>query len=153
MNTPLPGEPQRVRILCRNPDGEILLLKWRDPIDAHPFWEPPGGGIEPGETAREAAVRELFEETGYTSALEDETAMVARDYVFAGRHMEHLEEFFQTSVTEAPSPSAFTAEEVETFVEARFVHPNELASLDAAVEPPDLLTVIASLAHTNWQTR
>lgn len=40
-------------------DGQFLIgyNKWRQQ------WEFPGGGIEPGETAREAAVRELFEET------------------------------------------------------------------------------------------
>ena len=40
-------------------DGQYLIgyNKWRQQ------WEFCGGGIEPGETAREAAVRELFEET------------------------------------------------------------------------------------------
>ena len=40
-------------------DGQYLIgyNKWRQQ------WEFSGGGIEPGETAREAAMRELFEET------------------------------------------------------------------------------------------
>ena len=42
-------------------DGKILVLQqahgWR-------WWEQPGGGIESGETAQSAAVRETFEETG-----------------------------------------------------------------------------------------
>jgi ADP-ribose pyrophosphatase len=37
----------------------------RYPIAAHSL-ELPAGGIEPGETAEEAAVREVFEETGIT---------------------------------------------------------------------------------------
>ncbi len=40
-------------------DGKYIIgyNKWRQQ------WEFCGGGIEPGETAREAAIRELFEET------------------------------------------------------------------------------------------
>jgi 8-oxo-dGTP pyrophosphatase MutT (NUDIX family) len=144
--TPPPsGPPARVRILCRNEDGEILLLKWRDPIDGHVFWEPPGGGIEPGEEPEEAAVRELYEETGYTTALAEETVMVERDYVFAGRHHQHTERFFLTTVPGVPTPAQFSEQEIATFLEAKFIHPGRLAALDAPVEPPHLGSLIAEL--------
>lgn len=42
--------------------GEVLLLHVGD-ADV-PFWQPVTGGIHDGEDAREAAVRELGEETG-----------------------------------------------------------------------------------------
>ena len=42
-----------------------MLLTHFDPeIGLPPRWITPGGGIDTGESAREAAVRELFEETG-----------------------------------------------------------------------------------------
>ncbi len=139
------GEVARVRILCRNDAGEILLLKWRDPVDAHVFWEPPGGGIEPGEEPRDAAVRELYEETGFTTNLAEETLAVARDYVFAGRHHQHTERFFLTTVAGDPRPAEFSEQEIATFVEARFVHPSALGALDAPVEPPHLGALISEL--------
>jgi len=43
--------------------GRILLALWNQgPV---PTWTLPGGGLEPGETPEHAAVREVFEETGY----------------------------------------------------------------------------------------
>lgn len=43
--------------------GTVLLVRRANPPDAG-FWGFPGGKIEAGETIREAAVRELYEETG-----------------------------------------------------------------------------------------
>lgn len=45
---------------------KILLVKRRDV----PVWVLPGGGIDPGETPPQAAVREATEETGYRVRLE-----------------------------------------------------------------------------------
>lgn len=40
----------------------ILMVRHRD--SEHEYWTLPGGGIVPGETPEQAAVREVFEETG-----------------------------------------------------------------------------------------
>ncbi|MFG3258131.1 NUDIX domain-containing protein [Streptomyces sp. NPDC048172] len=47
--------------------GRLLMVYERD----RECWELPGGGIEPGETARAAAVREVREETGQRVREED----------------------------------------------------------------------------------
>ena len=45
----------------------MLLLHGWDPLrPGDPFWFTIGGAVEPGETLREAAVRELREEAGIT---------------------------------------------------------------------------------------
>ena len=43
--------------------GRMLLPHWSE--NAHSGWTMPGGGIDPGEDPADAAVREVFEETGY----------------------------------------------------------------------------------------
>ncbi len=53
------------RILLFDERGRVLLFLTKAP-DTSGFarWITPGGGVDPGETHAQAAVRELFEETG-----------------------------------------------------------------------------------------
>lgn len=57
-------------------DGAVLLSRWRglttpDGRVTRPAWTLVGGGIEPGETPEQAAVREVAEESGYAVRLGD----------------------------------------------------------------------------------
>jgi 8-oxo-dGTP diphosphatase len=57
-----------IRVACvgavvRDERGRLLLVR-RGTAPAKGLWSVPGGRIEPGETAVEAVVRELVEETG-----------------------------------------------------------------------------------------
>ncbi len=47
-----------------DPAGRVLLFSAQDPGEER-WWFTPGGGVHRGETVRSAAVRELFEETGF----------------------------------------------------------------------------------------
>ncbi|WP_441250059.1 NUDIX domain-containing protein [Kitasatospora sp. McL0602] len=53
------------RVLLLDGEDRVLLLRGTDPaVPGVTWWITPGGGLEPGEGTREAARRELAEETG-----------------------------------------------------------------------------------------
>jgi 8-oxo-dGTP pyrophosphatase MutT (NUDIX family) len=54
-----------VRVVLADAGGRVLLFHVLTPEQSPDgWWELPGGGIDPGETYLEAAVREIREETG-----------------------------------------------------------------------------------------
>ena len=56
-----------VGVVCWRDDEVLLIRRGQPPREGE--WSIPGGRIEPGEPARTAALRELFEETGVTAEL------------------------------------------------------------------------------------
>ncbi|MET0606844.1 MAG: NUDIX domain-containing protein [Beijerinckiaceae bacterium] len=66
-----PGVRRTSRLIVLDPRDRLLLLQYETHVAsdapgsaARPFWYTPGGGIDPGETPEEAALRELDEEVG-----------------------------------------------------------------------------------------
>lgn len=53
-----------VRVIIPDEEGRILMVKQSH--EGKEIWMAPGGAIEAGENAAEAAVREVLEETGLT---------------------------------------------------------------------------------------
>lgn len=62
---PTPGLRRTSRVILMDGGGAALLFFTAAP-DTTRFarWITPGGGVDPGETHEQAAIRELFEETG-----------------------------------------------------------------------------------------
>lgn len=64
-----------VGVMLVNPSGHVFVGQRIDNNQA--AWQMPQGGIDPGETPRQAAVRELWEETGVADHLVDIEAETA----------------------------------------------------------------------------
>jgi len=61
------NHPGAVTIIATTPENQLILIKqFRAPAGRW-LWEIPAGTLEPGEDPMDCAVRELEEETGYTS--------------------------------------------------------------------------------------
>lgn len=67
-----PGRRRRraARAVVLDPQERVLLINASDPAARHAgdWWEIPGGGIDPGESAEQAIRRELWEEAGIGEA-------------------------------------------------------------------------------------
>lgn len=135
------------RLVVADGERRLLLMHWRDPVDGHRLWEPPGGGIEAGESPYDAVCREWIEETGLDvpGGLVGPT-LVARDVFYNGGRLVGDEHFFLGTTT-APAvaePRGFTAVEQETYLGCDWVHWSELGSLADPVWP-DLIPPLQRL--------
>jgi putative (di)nucleoside polyphosphate hydrolase len=64
----LDGYRPGVGIMLLNPAGRVFVGRRKDIPAGLAAWQMPQGGIDPGETPREAALRELEEEVGTNKA-------------------------------------------------------------------------------------
>lgn len=137
------------RIICVDDRGRILLLRWRDPFDGSTKWEPPGGGIEAGETPLQAARRELIEETGLPGGLiESGTVDIARTFRWNGRDYEHTEWFYLARITKtAVRPVGLRPDESDNFRGYRWFSVEDIQSSNERIEPIQLLELIADLSR------
>jgi 8-oxo-dGTP pyrophosphatase MutT (NUDIX family) len=116
-----------VRVVLRDRAGRILLFRAELASRmAGYWWELPGGGIEPGESYEQAAVREIREETGLQiSAAQVSPPRWRRTATWTARGVRRLQHEVVVEVQlEADAPpvgdGGRTAEELEEYVEARW---------------------------------
>ncbi len=139
-------------MLLQDLDDRLLLLRDSDlglaPV-AH-WWVTPGGGVDPGETDAEAAVRELREETG----LEVVEADLAGPFLerlavhgYSDKVVDQTEVFVLVRVPAFEvDTSGHTEEERLTVVELRWWSPQELGATADDIWPRDLSDLLALAA-------
>jgi 8-oxo-dGTP pyrophosphatase MutT (NUDIX family) len=134
-------ESARVAVLDR--DGRVLLL--HAVLPEEDWWELPGGGVEPGETHEQAAIRELREETGLELEHPEHLGSVDTEFHFDGRWYLQRETVFLSVQPDVavhlgePDPLPFPRH-----VEYRWWPPSELAGSGAQIHPPQLAELLGA---------
>jgi 8-oxo-dGTP pyrophosphatase MutT (NUDIX family) len=142
----VPVTRHAARVLVVDEEGRVLLLFGRDATlaDDPGWWITPGGGVDGDESLADAAIREVFEETGCRLAAvtgpigERDTA-----FQFEGIDIHQLETFYSARVEHfEPRPSGWTEIELRTLLAHRWWTETELAETGETVYPENLLELL-----------
>lgn len=163
---PLPGEGwelgpdglpfrEAARVILFDARGRVLLVRGHDPHEPErSWWFTVGGGIEAGESAAEAAIREVAEETGLALPAASLVGPVARRrsvFDFAARLVRQHEVFFVAYLEDAPAIGelhrrGWTAIEHEFMDEIAWWRAEELTQVAIEVFPVGLVDLLYWLA-------
>ena len=147
-----PVERRAARVLLLDDDDRVLLQQCWDPTAPAEgsWWNTTGGGIDDGETAPEAAVRELREETGLQLALDGVGPVVHRrltEFTFGGTRYRQSEDYFLVRVAAfEPAPTAHSDVEMVAVLGTRWWRRDELRQTRERVYPEELVEVLDRLA-------
>lgn len=121
----------RVIVLTKGALPSVLLQGDTDPgIPGSRFWQTPGGGIDEGESPREAAARELYEETGLAvepESLGEPVATRTVTHGYSDRVLVQHETFYRLGVERfEPQHLGLTEAESKRRVETSWFALNQL---------------------------
>ena len=126
-------------VMLANRNGKVFAAQR---IDAKNLgaWQMPQGGIDPGETQREAAMRELREETGVTPELADIIAAMPypvrydlpeelQGKLWGGKYRGQEQHWFLARFMGEDEDIDINAHDPPEFCEWKWVEPDELPGL------------------------
>jgi len=137
------------RLIVVDEDGRVLLMLTKAPdTSGVARWITPGGGVDPGETQAEAAIRELREETGQIITDPGDVVYV-EDFVVPWDDADHTHGHAEFFIVRLPhfeiDDAGWTDDERVDILESRWFTIDELDGLDAAddaVEPAALVPLL-----------
>lgn len=128
-----------VGVMLVNGDGHVFVGRRIDNKEGD-WWQMPQGGIDKGENARDAAIRELAEETGITPALIDIVAQASDTMrydlpeelmgkLWGGRYRGQEQTWFLARFSGADADVNIDAHDPPEFCDWKWVEPAQLPEL------------------------
>ena len=146
-DTPVNRPTSRVLLLDRD-DRFLLFLTLAPDTSGVARWLTPGGGVDPGETHLQAAVRELEEETGLVVPNLGEPIW-AHDFIVqwdAADHDTGHAEFYTATVDAfTPSDALWTDDERVDVLAHKWLTLDDLDSTPELFEPAELVQLVRTL--------
>jgi 8-oxo-dGTP pyrophosphatase MutT (NUDIX family) len=139
-----PRPRRAARVVILDPQGAVFLFRYdAEGVGVH--WTTPGGGLEGRESHREAAVRELREETGWTDLTPGPLLLTwEHDYFRNGkRRRQHEHLFLAHSPRRDPVGDLTAAHAADGILAWRWWSPADLRSPAEPVWPPQLPALLA----------
>lgn len=150
LRTPRRTPRRAARVAVVDPDGAVLLFRY-DNVEVGIHWALPGGGLEAGEGPREAALRELREETGWDD-LEPGPLLCTweHDFTHTGTPVRQHEHVYVTGGPhrEPSGPGLAAAHAADGILTWRWWSRQELAQEAEPMWPPGLARLL-----DEWEAR
>ena len=151
--TAKPGLRRTSRIILLDPEGRVFLMDTNSPSsDGAHRWITPGGGVDPGETHVEAAIRELHEETGQVVTEVGDVVRVD-DFEVSWDDADHTHGHAEFFVVRLPHfevvDDDWTDDERTDILESRWFCLDDLTTIVEPVEPADLVDLLRTVLDSS----